>query len=328
MTDPDEHIDPLDPRFVDAVLARARRRATTENPAAPTPPATDPGTAPSTSGHAPGQAPPNEPPPAAESPSAATPTANAPPATAAPAPSAPTSEPHSTSVYDIEPEDEHTVATARVDAPHDLDTDADLDEDDDGSASRRTRTVVEWIAVAVGAVVVAFLIRAFLLQAFYIPSESMEPTLRQNDRILVNKLSYKLHDVNRGDLVVFEKPENEPTGNINDLIKRAIGLEGETIELHADGTITIDGRLLSEPYLRDGQPPGQMTMARENFVEGACTNPVTEATRCTIGDGFVWVMGDNRDHSHDSRAFGPIDEDLIIGRAFVKVWPLSNIGFL
>jgi len=236
-------------------------------------------------------------------------------------------------VYDAEVERApYTGARVALDEderdPHDLDADDVLDEDDDDSASRRTRSIVEWIAVAVGAVVVAFLIRAFLLQAFYIPSESMEPTLKENDRILVNKLSYKLHDVNRGDLVVFEKPENEPTGNINDLIKRAIALEGETIELHPDGTITIDGRLLNEPYLRDGQPPGQMTMSRDAFVDGACTNPVTESTRCTVGEGFVWVMGDNRDHSHDSRAFGPIDEDLIVGRAFVKVWPLSGIGFL
>jgi signal peptidase I len=204
-----------------------------------------------------------------------------------------------------------------------------LIEDDDGDDDgRRARNVIEWIAVALGAVVVAFLIRAFLLQAFYIPSESMEPTLRKNDRILVNKLSYKVHDINRGDLVVFEKPPNEPASDINDLIKRVIARPGETIELHTDGTITIDDRLLSEPYLADGQAPGPLTMTRDQFVDGACTNPISESTRCTVGDGFVFVMGDNRNHSHDSRAFGPIDEDLVVGRAFVKVWPLSKIGFL
>jgi signal peptidase I len=156
----------------------------------------------------------------------------------------------------------------------------------------------------------------------------MEPTLRENDRILVNKLSYKLHDINRGDLVVFEKPPNEPASDINDLIKRVIARPGETIELHTDGTITIDGRLLEEPYLADGQAPGPMTMTRDVFVEGACTNPIVETTKCTLGEGFVFVMGDNRNHSHDSRMFGPIDEDLVVGRAFVKVWPLSKLGFL
>jgi signal peptidase I len=201
-------------------------------------------------------------------------------------------------------------------------------DDEDAENRRRTRNIVEWIAVAVGAVVVAFVIRAFLLQAFYIPSESMEPTLRENDRILVNKLSYKLHDINRGDLVVFEKPPNERASDINDLIKRVIAKPGETIELHTDGTITIDDRLLTEPYIADANDPGPMTMQRDNFVDGACTNPVSETTKCAIGEGFVFVMGDNRGHSHDSRAFGPIDEDLVVGRAFVKVWPLSGFGLL
>jgi signal peptidase I len=233
----------------------------------------------------------------------------------------------------VNTDDTHAAPTATMVDDEGVNADPldpdELDPDEvDNTEGRRTRNLVEWVAVAVGAVVVAFLIRAFLLQAFYIPSESMEPTLYENDRILVNKLSYKLHDVNRGDLIVFEKPANEPSNGINDLIKRTIALPNETIELQPEGTILIDGRALNEPYLADGQQPGQMTMARGNFVEGACTNPPEETTRCTIGDGFVWVMGDNRDHSHDSRAFGPIDEDLIVGRAFVKVWPLSQFGFL
>jgi signal peptidase I len=297
--EPDEHIDPLDPRFVEAVLARARQRAVPIPPVAAMP--VDAPPAPVSAN------------PAVDFPQAEPPPASPPPAehlTAYEAPEAyePAAFPGGSFVDD---------------EPTDLDED---DEDDD--AGRRTRNAVEWIAVAVGAVVVAFLIRAFLLQAFYIPSESMEPTLRKNDRILVNKLSYKFHDINRGDLVVFEKPPNEPASDINDLIKRVIARPNETIELHTDGTITIDGRLLTEPYLREGQPPGQMTMARDEFVEGACTNPASETTKCTLGEGFIWVMGDNRDHSHDSRAFGPIDDDLVVGRAFVKVWPLSKLGFL
>jgi signal peptidase I len=156
----------------------------------------------------------------------------------------------------------------------------------------------------------------------------MEPTLRENDRILVNKLSYKLHDINRGDLVVFEKPPNEHESNINDLIKRVIARPHETIELHTDGTITIDGLLLTEPYIASANEPGPMVMSRDLFVDGACTNPVAETTKCTLGEGYIWVMGDNRAHSHDSRMFGPIDDDLVVGRAFIKVWPLSKIGFL
>ena len=312
MSDFDENMDPLDPRFVDAVLARARQRAS-----APEPPAPEPNEVP----HVPAPAPAPMPEHVGVTPVAPRSEVAA-PATRVEPLGAP-AEPH------LELSPPTTAVRTDVIDREDAIGPSDLDDEDDGDDSgRRTRNAIEWIAVAVGAVIVAFLIRAFLLQAFYIPSESMEPTLRKNDRILVNKLSYKLHDINRGDLVVFEKPPNEPASDINDLIKRVIARPNETIELHTDGTITIDGLLLNEPYLVDGQAPGPMTMARDEFVEGACTNPLPESTKCTLGEGFIFVMGDNRNHSHDSRAFGPIDEELVVGRAFVKVWPLSEIGFL
>jgi signal peptidase I len=136
----------------------------------------------------------------------------------------------------------------------------------------------------------------------------MMPTLNVSDRVLVNKLSYKLHDVHRGDLVVFERPPGEATDDIKDLIKRVIALGGETIELR-DGRIVIDGRLLEEPYLPEG-------------------TETTSLERLTVPEGQVFVMGDNRDDSRDSRFFGPIDESLIVGRAFLRVWPLSALGLL
>src|SRR3990170_1908929 len=98
------------------------------------------------------------------------------------------------------------------------------------------RNVVEWIVIAGGALLVAFVIKTFLLQAFYIPSLSMAPTLKINDRVLVNKLSYDLHEIHRGDLVVFESPPNEGS-ETKDLIKRVIGLPGETVE-------SRDGRMV------------------------------------------------------------------------------------
>ncbi|MGY6499607.1 MAG: signal peptidase I [Acidimicrobiales bacterium] len=175
-------------------------------------------------------------------------------------------------------------------------------------ARSRTKGIVEWILVIGGALLVAFLIKTFLFQAFYIPSESMEPTLVGNDRVIVNKLSYSLHDVNRGDVVVFDRPPNEPASDIDELIKRVIGLGGETIE-GRDGAIFIDGRRLVEPYLAPGMDAGSFA-------------PVE------IPEGHVFMMGDNRGNSRDSRFFGPIDEDLIVGRAFVRVWPLGRLGFL
>jgi len=214
------------------------------------------------------------------------------------------------------------------------DTTADAERPDDGDAEgpaakpprSTTRSVVEWIAVIGGALVVALVIKTFLIQAFYIPSGSMEPTLDVGDRVLVNKLSYRLHDVNRGDLVVFEanegagdcgQPVSEAAASaseegIKDLIKRVIALPGETIDLR-DNHIVIDGRVLEEPYIASDVPTAPTGSIEFPFE---------------VPEGCVFVMGDNRTDSRDSRIFGPIDEDQIVGRAFVRVWPLTTIGFL
>jgi signal peptidase I len=169
------------------------------------------------------------------------------------------------------------------------------------------RNVAEWVAIAGGALLVAFLIKTFLLQAFYIPSLSMAPTLKVNDRVLVNKLSYDLHDVRRGDLVVFESPPNEGS-QTKDLIKRVIGLPGETVESR-EGQIYINGQVLQEPYLQDDITTGPME-------------------KVTVPPDHLWVMGDNRANSRDSRFFGAIPEDLVIGRAFVRVWPITALSLL
>lgn len=168
------------------------------------------------------------------------------------------------------------------------------------------RNVVEWVLILAGALLVAFVVKTFLVQAFYIPSGSMLPTLQEQDRVLVNKLSYKLHDVERGDLVVFEGPDQSP-GQVKDLIKRVVALPGETVEAR-EGFVYIDGRLLEEPYLGPGITTGPL-----------------EAT--TVPPGHIWVMGDNRGNSKDSRFFGAVDEEAIIGKAFVRVWPITSFRF-
>jgi len=168
--------------------------------------------------------------------------------------------------------------------------------------------VAEWIIIVAGAFAVAFVVKTFLIQAFFIPSASMFPTLREDDRVLVNKLSYDLHDVNRGDLIVFERPAGSEGDGIRDLIKRVVATENEKVEGREEG-IYVDGRLLEEPYLEDATGAGLF-------------EPVT------IPDGHVFVMGDNRDNSQDSRVFGPVSEDDIVGRAFVRVWPLPDISLL
>lgn len=170
------------------------------------------------------------------------------------------------------------------------------------------RALVEWVVILAGAVLVAFLVQAFFLKAFYIPSESMLPTLEKNDRVLVNKLSYDLHDVNRGDIVVFKSPPGEANAAVKDLIKRVIGLPGETVEAH-DGHVLINGKPLDESYLPQG-----------------VTTSTFEPRK--IAEGDIWVMGDNRSNSKDSRVFGAIPRSLIVGRAFVRVWPIGSIDFL
>ncbi|MGH9277343.1 MAG: signal peptidase I [Acidimicrobiales bacterium] len=158
------------------------------------------------------------------------------------------------------------------------------------------------------AFVVALLIKSFVLQAFYIPSASMEPTLSKGDRVLVNKVSYDLHDVHRGDVIVFKGPE-QAEGQVKDLIKRVIGLPGDTVEARPDGLVYVNGQPIDEPYLGPGITTGPLEPQ-------------------TIPPKHYWVMGDNRGNSKDSRFFGPIDESLIIGRAFVKVWPIQHFRLL
>ena len=206
---------------------------------------------------------------------------------------------------------------AQADAPE-----TDPEDESSGSSRSTTRSVIEWIAVIGGALIVALIIKTFLIQAFYIPSGSMETTLDIGDRVLVNKLSYRVHDVNRGDLVVFEANEGagdcgQPVSDaaatasesgIKDLIKRVIGLPGDTVE-GRDGQLLVNGRLLVEPYLDEGVTTGDFAAVE-------------------IPEGCIWVMGDNRGDSRDSRSFGPIDEDQIVGRAFVRVWPLNDLGLL
>ena len=187
------------------------------------------------------------------------------------------------------------------------------------AAQELLRTLVEWVLVAVCALAMALLIRMFLVQAYYIPSSSMEDTLHEDDRVLVNKLSYRFGDIERGDVIVFSKPDNAP-GQINDFIKRVIALPGETISF-SNGQVLIEGVPYSEPYVGSNR----------TFINGRlmdCANNPPAVDHCLVPEGTVFVMGDNREGSTDSRTFGPIDVDSIVGRAFFKLWPLGDFGFL
>ena len=188
---------------------------------------------------------------------------------------------------------------------------------------RKTRrTIIEWTILIGSALLIAILIKTFLFQAFYIPSESMKPTLNVGDRVLVNKVSYRLHDVNRGDIVVFETPPKakDANGEIKDLVKRVIALPGETFSTH-NGVVFINGHALKEPYLQQGV----QTCAK---AVSTCPNGEADIAATKIPSNDVLVLGDNRTASKDSRFFGPIKESSIVGRVFVRIWPLNDLGFL
>ncbi len=197
--------------------------------------------------------------------------------------------------------------------------------DDDGSEAspaplkgRGYRAVVEWTIILMAVLLCTVLLRTYVVQSFYIPSGSMLPTLQVGDRIIVNKLSYHVHDVHRGDIVVFARPPLEDQ-EYADLVKRVIGLPGETIS-SKDGKVYINGKLLPEPWL----PPGPDSFT--GALAGSDPHPQFNLPGpVTIPAGEYFVMGDNRTDSEDSRFFGPIPKSLIVGRAVAVIWPLGHI---
>jgi signal peptidase I len=193
---------------------------------------------------------------------------------------------------------------------------ADADDSSEHSGTRRpgmsrtTRAFVDWVVVVGIALLVAILVRTFLLAHFVVDGTSMRTTLETGDRVFVNKLSYRLHDPNRGDVVVLHQIGGSSE---RDLIKRVIALPGEEIAVQSC-QVTIDGVRLDEPYL----DPTVVTPGNCGGDYGPTVVP----------DDSVFVMGDNRAGSSDSRALGPIHQSDLVGRAFVVFWPRSNWQWL
>jgi signal peptidase I len=177
----------------------------------------------------------------------------------------------------------------------------------------------EWITVIGVALLIAFIVRGFVLQQFYISGPSMESTMFQNNRVLVNKLSYRLHDIHRGDVVVFDRVTTDGIEvQHDDLIKRVIGVAGDSVSI-ANCVVSVNGSEVEEPYLNE------YDLAQEN-LEDRCRVPEMSST--IVEPGHLFVMGDNRPQSFDSRMFGTIEEDLVVGRAFVIIWPLGSFHWL
>lgn len=181
------------------------------------------------------------------------------------------------------------------------------------------RLLRDWILVIALALGAAMLVRLYVLQQFYISGPSMESTLFQNNRVLVNKMSYRLHSINRGDVVVFDRvTTNNGAIAHDDLIKRVIAVENDNVEIK-QCNVLVNGTPISEPYLDKEQ------VSLTNLVD-RCR--VVDMPKVVIPKDQIFVMGDNRPESFDSRSFGTIPEDLVVGRAFAVVWPLARIRSL
>ena len=178
------------------------------------------------------------------------------------------------------------------------------------------RLIRDWIVVIALALGAAMLVRLYVLQQFYISGPSMETTLFQNNRVLVNKMSYRLHSIHRGDVVVFDRvTTSNGTVAHDDLIKRVIAVENDTIEIK-QCKVFVNGTEVAEPYLDADQAslPNPIDRCR-----------VVDMPKVSIPKDQIFVMGDNRPESFDSRSFGTIPENLVVGRAFAVVWPLNRV---
>jgi signal peptidase I len=167
------------------------------------------------------------------------------------------------------------------------------------------RNLVEWVVIIAIAIGFAFLVRGVAFQTFYIPSESMVPRLQTDDRVIVNKLAYDFRDPSRGDVVVFSTPPGSHITDMADLVKRVVGLPGETIQ-GKDGHVYIDGQQLAEPYL----PPD---------VRSKDFGPMT------VPANSYFMLGDNRQYSNDSTVWGPANRDLFVGPVEATIWPLNRL---
>jgi signal peptidase I len=176
-------------------------------------------------------------------------------------------------------------------------------------ARRRRRVFIEWVAIVVVAVLASILVRTFVFETYFIPSASMEPTLMIGDRIIVNKLAVDFGTIHTGDIIVFKAPPNENCGTkVDDLVKRVIGVPGDHLTSKGN-TIYINGKPLKitwAHYEPLGTPIGHVTVKKNNY----------------------YVMGDNYPDSCDSRFWGTVPRSDIIGKVFLRIWPISRVGFL
>ncbi len=165
--------------------------------------------------------------------------------------------------------------------------------------------VVEIVKTIAMAAVLSFGIRTFVAEARYIPSSSMEPTLQINDRLIIEKMSYRFTEPERGEMIVFNATEALQAEDYTEaFIKRIIGIPGDTVAVRS-GKVIVNGEILEESYIKEA--------------------PSYEYGPVTVPAGEYLVLGDNRNNSYDSHYWGFVPEDKIIGRAYVRFWPPQRL---
>ncbi len=164
--------------------------------------------------------------------------------------------------------------------------------------------------------IIFVVIQTFVAQPYQVKLKSMQHTLQPEQYVLVDKLTPRFDAYKRGDIVVFTPPADWVDSDGTPYIKRVIGVAGDTVEIRDDGLVYIDDSPLDEPYvLSDGGGPQATTAALDQ-------------ARWTIADGELFLMGDHRSNSADSRTFGPVETNQISGRAWLRYWPLDTFGLL
>jgi signal peptidase I len=186
----------------------------------------------------------------------------------------------------------------------------DWTERSEASRTRRTaRSFVKWFLLLAVLVTAVVLVKVHVAEPFSISAPSMEPSLRPDDRVVVDKLRYRLGDPRRGDVVVFDGPAAADGGaRVKDLVQRVIAVAGDEIEAR-NGIVYVNGRAVDESYLG----PGAVT---------------ADIARQRVPDDRYWVMNDRREVAGDSRQFGPISGSLIRGRAVARIWPATDMGWI
>lgn len=177
-----------------------------------------------------------------------------------------------------------------------------VNKDNSRRKRRILREVIGYIITIIAAVIIATLIRVFIFEPFIVPTPSMDPTLRVGDKVIINKLAFKFDSIERGDIIAFHSPIEDN----KELVKRAIGIEGDEISLTTEGEIFINGEKMVEDFI-----PGDRDISYMNQI-------------FIVEEDEVFVMGDNRNNSYDSRYFGSISEESVFGKLLTTYWPPSR----